>query len=803
MDKKNIEAILPLTKLQNMMLQHHLHSPENDAGFLQVSVEIHGELNISVWHNAWDAAINQHPALRTSIHWKDLKNAVQVIHKTISFQIEKLSQGDDLNTYLQNDRARQINLSNTPTIRVTLLPTRSLVHHMIWSCHHIILDGWSSSLVLQEVLANYHALTENGHHAKRPRLELQDYQNWLKKQPPTESAYFWENLISKESNDFSSNLKPSKPDQAKIKKLVFPLASNVLINNKQYTHELEITFHNLLIGSWGLILSHYKRTQSLSCGFSVSGRMAPIDHLDSAIGMFANVLPLIQRINEEDSLNDFLLALFRKQNSLHEQEHCSLIDIQKWAGISPQESLFDNLVIYANQPWEERTASEGTQLSYKNLQGDFTSIYPLTLIVKETPIPSIEIYVDETRYSSEVADALGTLLVKLLTEIPGNGNDSIQNLKDTLGFEILPDRSSIETVETSIDQQVDVAENITHPQQDMLKLWKHIIKDQTINIDDNFFDIGGDSAWALELTETIRTTLPYVVSVDDLYRAPTVRTLVDRLRIKRGQDTTIDVVPIREESSGTPLFFITGFADGLIHYLELKQKIKKGRPLIGLGLSKNQKELKPDEILQHYFEELKRLQPQGPYHMVGYCEGSRIAFEITALLEKNGDTVGNLFIIDSQNISQPISSNGSKFTYLINGIKTLYYFHQTHRRFNQRLSITTVKEWLGSRWSNRGTAPTAIEDALNAQTVSKQEASFAKLFYRETSPHKQPLHIITISPRVSLSKRLDYTMGWGRYSHGPISIHNVPAKDHDAITKEPATTLVAEIINTALESDDR
>src|SRR5690606_8851952 len=128
MDRKNVEAIYPLSPMQQTMLLHSLHAKGPDPGFLQLRCTLHGNLDFDTFDSAWRQVIDRHQALRSSIHWKDLDKPLQVVLRnvTIPWTRQKWKVGalieaqPPLQAYLEADRNRGFDLSAPPVMRLAL-----------------------------------------------------------------------------------------------------------------------------------------------------------------------------------------------------------------------------------------------------------------------------------------------------------------------------------------------------------------------------------------------------------------------------------------------------------------------------------------------------------------------------------------------------------------------------------------------------------------------------------------------------------------------------------------------------------
>ena len=203
----NIEDIYELSPMQQGMLFHEVHAPEAAAYFEQTTCVLRGPLNRTAFEQAWQQALDRHPALRTSFHWTGLEKPVQVVHRAVALPwhvddwqaVPAQEQELRLQAFLEADRQRGFDLAAAPLMRCALMQLAPQAHSFVWSHHHILFDGWSRAIVLQDVMAAYD-LAQRGQPAGRspqspaPR-RFRDYIAWLQAQDRSAARRFWEQRL--------------------------------------------------------------------------------------------------------------------------------------------------------------------------------------------------------------------------------------------------------------------------------------------------------------------------------------------------------------------------------------------------------------------------------------------------------------------------------------------------------------------------------------------------------------------------------------------------------------------------------
>src|SRR5262249_11951896 len=156
MTSKDIEEIWDLTPLQQGMLFHTLYSTESSVYTIQLEMAVEGELDGKAVQDAWGIVVSRHAPLRTSFVWERLEKPYQVVHRELDLDFTRYDwsmlaaadQDERRRSFLAQDRARLFDLTQPPLMRVALIALAPRVHRLIWTFHHIVLEGWSAAIVL-------------------------------------------------------------------------------------------------------------------------------------------------------------------------------------------------------------------------------------------------------------------------------------------------------------------------------------------------------------------------------------------------------------------------------------------------------------------------------------------------------------------------------------------------------------------------------------------------------------------------------------------------------------------------------
>ncbi len=422
---QNIEAIYALSPMQEGLLFHALLAPESAVYFEQVSCRLGRLEHPEKFRSAWQQAVDRHPALRTSFYWKNRKRPLQVVRKQCDLPwieedwrgIEDGEQQSRLEALLEADRRQGFELGKAPLMRCTLLRLGDTDYRFIWSHHHLILDGWSASLVVKEVFATYEALCAGADlwlPAPRP---FRDYIGWLGKRNPQEDEAFWREGLRgfPEPTRIGSahgRRTLGEPD-AEYDEREVRLSAEVTSSLQDLAQQHRLTLNCVVQGAWALLLSRTSGERDVVFGSTTSGRPPELPGVESMIGVFINALPVRARVPSTGALLPWLQQLMAEQVEREQHAYSSLVEIQGWSEVRPGEPLFESLVIFENYPLRET----GGSFEIDDVRLFRRANFPLTLVVVPETRLHLAISFDTARFDGATIQRMLGHLGLLLEQI--------------------------------------------------------------------------------------------------------------------------------------------------------------------------------------------------------------------------------------------------------------------------------------------------------------------------------------------------------------------------------------------------
>jgi amino acid adenylation domain-containing protein/non-ribosomal peptide synthase protein (TIGR01720 family) len=407
-----LEDLYPLSPMQQGMLFHTLHEPEVGAYISQLRLDIQG-LDPQRFAQAWQTALERHDILRSSFHWQGLDTAHQAIVRQVALPLEVL-EATDTDALADAERAQGFELGHAPLFRLKLVRMDTHDWHLIYTSHHILMDGWSNAQLLAEVIQHYAA----GQSLPAPTGQYRDYLGWLQQQSATAGEQFWKAALAplEAPTLLAEALRPPVGAEGSEAYRV-ALDSRATQRLAEFAHQQKVTLNTVLQAAWSLLLHRYTGQDCVVFGATVAGRSAPLPGIEEQLGLFINTLPLVCAMKPDQTVSQWLGELQGLNLAMREFEHVPLYDIQGWAG-QQGAALFDSLLVFENFPVAEALKQGAPAgLSFANLHNHERTHYPLTLGIELGEGLSLDFSYDAARFSAAQVAQLSANLQHLLTQL--------------------------------------------------------------------------------------------------------------------------------------------------------------------------------------------------------------------------------------------------------------------------------------------------------------------------------------------------------------------------------------------------
>ncbi|MEE8523271.1 MAG: non-ribosomal peptide synthase/polyketide synthase [Thermoanaerobaculia bacterium] len=437
-DDRQVQDLYPLSPLQQGILLHTL--VEKSQYVEQMSLTLRGRLDVSLFRRAWQRIVDRHGNLRTGFLWRDLDQPLQMVHERAEVPLTELDwracppaeRRARLESLLEADREQGFELFRPPLLRLTLIRLEDDLTQIAYTYHHLILDGWSTPLLLREIFACYRDLASGERPPSRPVRPFRDYIAWLAEQDQGAAEVFWRPYLA----GFTSPtplatqraqgglLGAEKRQRGRQSLALSATATRAL---QAAAQRLGLTLNTLVQGAWALALWRYSGEADVVFGATVSGRSAPLAGLESMLGLFINTLPVRARIRPRQSAAAWLDGLQRQQAEASRYESSSLVQIQGWSEVPRTLPLFESLLVFENYPVEAAADEKLRQLGITEVRQVGATDYPLALVAVPRQTLSLTIGYDARRFDGT---GVRRMLGHLRSLLEGMATDPERRLQD-------------------------------------------------------------------------------------------------------------------------------------------------------------------------------------------------------------------------------------------------------------------------------------------------------------------------------------------------------------------------------------
>jgi non-ribosomal peptide synthetase component F len=572
--KKNIEAILALTPMQQGMLFHYLKNPGSLRYVEQLSLNLTGEIDAAKIGEAWNRVIRINQMLRTVYRWEKIKNPVQMILKKHHLEL-RYHDFSSRDTREAEELAAQVKAADGDepfdlhhvAFRVTLCRTAENKALMVISNHHILYDGWSSGILLKEFFVTYNDLLMGRKSIEPQKNKFGSFVKWIIERNldrKGEQEVFWRDYLTAGTEDVGRREKASGRMKRAIENTAqyrFQLPMELSRRLPSFAKQHKITLSSLLTTAWGLLLQGYNQVEDVIFDTTVSGRSAKIKGVEDIVGMFINTLPLRVRCLPGEKMADLLARQYAESLQREEYENTSLIDINEYVESVRGKNLFDSVVVLENYPLDQQLMQEKGKLTADSYSISGTTHYDLTLIITLFDTIDVDVTFNGDLFDRESIKRLSRYFISVVTELvsgPHRPAGDIEGLPET-------EREQLQQRLDVLQESIFAAPGVEYVaprdevEEKLLEIWSDVLNIEhryalhasPIGIDHNFFAFGGHSLKATLLLSQIHRVFNVKVPMADLFKSPTIRQIA--LIIREASEDRYEGIPSAGEKEYYPL----------------------------------------------------------------------------------------------------------------------------------------------------------------------------------------------------------------------------------------------------------
>ncbi len=435
-----IEDIYKLAPTQEGMLFHSILEPTSKVYFDQKVLTLQGAVNVDAIKKSMQALVDRYEVFRTVYKHENLEYPLQIVLKERDIDVDYIDVQEACNTqsiqevvdtYIQKDRVKRFNLLKDVLMRVTLLKVKEEEYRMIWSNHHIAMDGWCTTLLWNDFQKLYVGFSKNIPLKLEGVPKYSEYIKWLQQRDQQESKSYWFKYLENYEKTISI------PKNNNTKEETYDLQSHSFSLNKENTQAIQqlskkcaVTLSTIFQAAWGILLSKYNHTSDIIFGNVVSGRNSEIEGVDSIVGLFIKILPVRIAYTEQDTIASILRKSQEKAFEVQAHHESSLLEIQEQTPLGNR--LFDHIMVFENYP-----ISNGIQgvddpnygFSVEEIEVHEQTNYDLNVIIIPGEVIKVQVDYNQNIYSNVIIKEVLSHFENIIEQLINDVNMPITKLK--------------------------------------------------------------------------------------------------------------------------------------------------------------------------------------------------------------------------------------------------------------------------------------------------------------------------------------------------------------------------------------
>jgi non-ribosomal peptide synthase protein (TIGR01720 family) len=518
---RGLADVLPLTPLQEGLLFHTLYDREApDVYHVQLVIELDGPLDTRPLRAACRALVDRHPALRAAFRLTDSGTPLQLIARSVPVPWQEYDLGDDgLGAFLAEDRVRRFDPAQPPLLRFSLLRLGDDRQALVLTSHHILTDGWSTSLLLFDFFALWaHGGDDLGLPAPVP---VRPYYAWLARQDTAAAEAAWKSALDGLTGP---TLLAPGADTAALpslpRRVTADLSAELTTALDAGARACGVTLNTVVQGAWALLLAGLTDQRDVLFGTTVSVRPPELPGVEEMVGLQISTVPVRVRLEPAQTLAALLTRIQADQAELAPHAHLGAAAVQRLAGLGP---LYDTSTVFENFPRDAAQPAMPEGLRISGFSGRDAYHYPLKLMVAPGDRLHLEVSHRAELVSAEQAANVLRRLHELLDAFAADPHTRVGDLLDGA-----PDRRSDRPAD-SLAVPAEVVDGSAHQVHVLSALAAKVLGLERLDPGADFFACGGDSLRALRLAGLIGGVFGETPDVSVIFRHRTVAEIAARL----------------------------------------------------------------------------------------------------------------------------------------------------------------------------------------------------------------------------------------------------------------------------------
>jgi thioesterase domain-containing protein/acyl carrier protein len=554
------------------------------------------------------------------------------------------------------EAARPFDLALGPLLRGALLRLGMDDHILQLTTHHVVHDDWSTGVLSRELSELYQAFaTSNGSPLPDLTFQYGDYVRWLQEQLQGNALrsklFYWKEQLASSTGfqhlatDFARPAQSATANRGAREGVVLP--TDLANSLKELSRQERVSLFMVLLAGFQALL--HRRSNDEEIGVASCAANRPLAEVEGVIGRFGNDMLLRTSLSGNPTFHELFMRVREVALNAYSDQSLPFGKVLKEitngtdANRNPP---FQVMFILQNAPRENRDIP-GLSIKWLPLYAG-TAKYDLNVWLKIEPTLEVilEYRTDLFRPATmkQILEDYETVL-RTMVKDPGA---PVSNLLVTSK----PRPALSQRMFTGAKEVVAAKEGVA-PKDDvqsrLVELWQAAFG-MPIGVDENFFELGGDSLMAARLFIQIEKAFQMELPLAVLLEAPTIRQLAGIISAPKVHSLRSSLVVVQPSGTKLPLFCVHGHSGEIFQCRNLPLSLGADQPVFGLrsqGLGGETPYFTVEEMASHYLREIRAVQWKGPYLLAGYCFGGMVAYEMARLLKTQGQEVALLVMFNT------------------------------------------------------------------------------------------------------------------------------------------------------------
>ncbi|NWN77335.1 non-ribosomal peptide synthetase [Bacillus sp. (in: firmicutes)] len=423
----HIEKIYPLANMQKGMLFHAMEDHTSGAYFQQIVFDLKGSVNAAILEDSFNEIVKRHEILRASFEYEIVEEPRQIIaaERKIAFtsiDLKEKSRAQKqmlIEKYLKEDQEKGFDLSSESLMRVCLIRIDDESYQLIWSHHHILLDGWCLGIMVSELFNIYgKRMTGDILQLEAPK-PYSDYIKWLEKQDQDEAKEYWQTYL----DGYETRIELPKRHHRKNteeycgEEKVIALSKDLTKKLTQIANQNNVTINTVLQGIWGIVLAKYNKAEEVVFGTVVSGREAKVDGIGGMLGLFINTIPTRIRFGGK-SFKEVLKITQAESLESNRYSYMNLSELQELSELKRE--LISHVMVFQNYAFDRHLLNNIGDIGFelKSVHGKERTNYDFNMIgVLEEDRLTLKIAYDQNVYDQIMIDNIEKHVIAVAEQV--------------------------------------------------------------------------------------------------------------------------------------------------------------------------------------------------------------------------------------------------------------------------------------------------------------------------------------------------------------------------------------------------